>query len=250
MLWKTLAGRCIYRSDQIRVYDNYFFRWLKFNSSAFQSLLNKFMPYKPALNYVKALTFVARQHPGDCCMFGLGGAGVAHALSPLLHNYSLTAVEMNAEVIEVAKRYFMADRLPNLTMIQDDASHFAKHCQQTFNHLLIDIADANDFPTSCKNKDFFLNCQRLLSTQGVLVINVANAYEYQFIFTMLKQQFGNNIITLPVKSCVNIIFIATASDNFNWLLETFNSNKEIKKIFWDTKWGYMVDFNYNIIPFL
>ncbi|MGQ3889049.1 spermidine synthase [Legionella sp. CNM-1927-20] len=245
MLWQTLAGRCIYRSDHIRVYDNYFFRWLKFNSNAFQSLINKLTPSRPALNYVKALTFAARQRPGNCCMLGLGGAGVAHALAPLLQSYTLTAVEMNSEVIDVARRYFMLERLTNLTVIQEEASAFMAHCQQTFRHLLIDIADANDFPASCKNKDFFLNCQRILSSQGILAINIANAYEHQFIFTMLKHQFASSIITLPVKRCVNIIFMATHKDNFNSLLGYFNQSNEVKQLVWDQKWGYIAYLHYD-----
>ncbi|WP_419418778.1 spermidine synthase [Legionella sp. D16C41] len=244
MLWKSLAGRCIYRSDNIRVYDNYFFRWLKFNSNAFQSLISKFSPHKPALNYVKALTFVARNIPGNCCMLGLGGAGVAHVLAPFLKSYTLTAVEMSPEVIEVAQHYFMLNQLANLTVIQDEANHFITTCQQTFSHLIIDIADANDFPTSCKNQAFFANCERILTPTGIVAVNIANAYEYPIIFTKLKQQFGSNIITLPVKGCVNLIFIATRKNNFNTLLNCFKSSKEIKNLIWDKQWGYMADLDY------
>ncbi|STX29263.1 spermidine synthase [Legionella beliardensis] len=244
MLWKSLAGRCIYRSDNMRVFDNYFFRWLKFNSNAFQSLLNKHAPHRPALNYVKALTFAARQLPGDTCMLGLGGASVAHTLAPRLHSGTLTAVEMNAEVIDVATHYFMVDKLKNLVIVHDEAHHFIKHCQQNFKHLLIDISDANSFPSSCNNKEFFIHCARLISNQGILAINIANAYEHQAIFSMLQQQFGNNIITIPVKRCVNIIFIATFKDNFNHLIHYFKNTKEVKQLIWDKKWGCMANLRY------
>ena len=84
-MWKTFAGRCIYASPNgAKVYQNLRYRWLTLGSDAIQTLLHRYQPQHFGLNYVNQLTFAAKHTPGDSCLLGLGGAGVAHALAPYL----------------------------------------------------------------------------------------------------------------------------------------------------------------------
>lgn len=242
MLWKTLGGRCLKRTaNGARIYDNYFFRWLTLDSDALQTVLNKFHPHKAGLNYINALIFMARETPGDCCMLGLGGAAIAHALSPCISGFRISAVEYSDEIINLAAQYFMTDLLSNLDVIHEEASVFVNNCPQQFKHLMVDLFNAESFPATCYNDHFFANCKRLLLPGGFLAVNLANRSEQRPIFDMIKKQFASSMITIPIKKCTNLIVIATKNDSITPLLSIFRQSKQLKKLTWDEYWGCVAE---------
>ncbi len=216
MMWKTFAGRCIYHSPTgIRVLQNPLFRWLQFESKAIQTLLNRYCPHRPGLSYIKLLILAAQLQPTSCCMLGLGGGGVAHALSKVLGPEKLTIVENSAEVIDVASRFFMIDQLNNLVVVQEDASSFVQKWTKQFHHLLVDLFDATHFPAQCNNEEFFANCRRLLTPEGILAVNLANRHEQWPILQLIQQQFPHSTITLPSSNSPNVIVLAQNSDSIS-----------------------------------
>ncbi|ARG97346.1 spermidine synthase [Legionella micdadei] len=237
-MWKTFAGHCIYQSTSgIRVFQNPIFRWLQFDSRAIQTLINRYCPQKPGLSYIKSLIFAVTLQPESCCMLGLGGGGAAHALSPLLGKDKLVIVERDDEVIDVASRFFMINQLENLSIIHQEANLFIRECQTQFQHLLVDLFDANAFPTSCNNDEFFLHCKRLLKPGGILAVNLANRHEQWPIFQLIQKSFQRSTIVLPVLDSPNMIVLAQNSDSMDTLLNRLKKNKTCKKITWDSKWG-------------
>jgi len=243
MLWKTRYGRCIYRgADDLAVYDNLYFRWLMLGGDALQTVLNKFAPYKPALAYINPLICAAKADPGTTCMLGLGGAGVAHALSPVLNDKLLTAVELSNDVISTASRFFMLNKLANIEVINDDANLFVSSCTRQFKHLLIDLSNAYSFPANCNNAIFFENCQRLLTADGVLAINIANWHEQRIFFEKLVSLFNNAIVCIPVKNCANVIFLASNSKSPDPLLAMLENNSDVRQLTWESNWGYVATF--------
>jgi spermidine synthase len=237
-MWKTFAGRRIYKSASgIYVFQNPFFRWLQFDSDAFQTVLNRYFPEKPGLSYLKPLLWPVQLQPSSCCMLGLGGAGAAHALSPFLNHSKLTIVEANAEVIDIARRYFMLDKLTNLNILHQDANLFVQECQLQFQYVLVDLFTADSFPHHCNTDAFFSNCKRLLKPEGILVVNLANRHEQWPIFQLIKQQFSLSTLALPIADCSNMIIFARNNGSITPLLELLKMNKKIKTVVWDAKWG-------------
>ena len=238
--WKTIGGRCIYQSPNgIRIIDNYFFRWLMFDSLALQTLINKHSPKKSGLYYVDVLSLAAREKPGNCCLLGLGGAGIAHALAPYLKAYTLTAIEQSQEIIDIAARFFMTNTLANLDIIHSEASLFVSDCHTTFQHVMVDLFNANNFPDSCNNDDFFMNCRRILLPEGILAVNLANQSEQWTLFSKIKHLFNGMTVIIPVKKCANLIVLASKSDNLSSLLALLDDCKDIKRLVWDEQWGCM-----------
>lgn len=241
MIWKTFAARCIYQSQSgTRVYENMIFRWLKFESKAIQTLINKYYPESPALHYIKPLIFMAQQFPSDCCLLGLGGAGAAHALAPFISPYKISAVEISPEIIDVASRFFMADTLSQLDIIQQDAFQFLEQTPRQFRHILVDLFNADQFPAHCTNAAFFALCHDRLSQDGILAVNLANSREQRPVFELMQQQFGHNMVSIPVGGCANLVILASNSDNKHFLRNFFKSHRQIKRMAWDTEWGNLV----------
>jgi spermidine synthase len=239
-MWKTFAGRCLYQSPQgTRVFQNLLFRWLQFDSKALQTVLNRYGRHKPGLNYIKYLIMAAELKPQNCCMFGLGGGGAAHALSPLLGDFQLTIIENSAEIIELAKRFFWLDQLKNIKIIHQDASEFLCESVIKFDHLLIDLFTANNFPSQCNNDQFFINCKKALTPEGILAVNVANIHEYKPLFQLIQKQFSHSTLVISVPGSANLIIMAQNSPSINPLLERLRKNRRFKQLSWTENWGYV-----------
>lgn len=239
--WQTYFGTRIHRSPNgVEIYQNLFFRWLTFGSSAIQTLNYRYQPAKANLAYVKFLTVAARFQIGKTCLLGLGGAGVAHVLAPYLLDESIDAVEKNAEVIELATKYFMIQEIKNLNVIHQDAAIYIQNTTTKYQHILVDLFNANSFPRHCNNLNFIESCQQSLLPNGVLAINVANLHEQESIFHYMRQQFKHCTVVLPVAKTTNVIILGYNGSSLNSFLTLLSHN--IKKLTWDTKWGCIAHY--------
>jgi precorrin-6B methylase 2 len=236
-MWQTKFGRCIYTSPSgYKLYDNYFYRWLTLGSSALQSVINKRNPKKPILYYLPALTLMARAQPDRCCLLGVGGASVAQILSTSTH--AITAVDSSEEILDIAQRFFMADKIPNLSLVHQNASLFLEDTQEQYPHLIIDLYDDRQFPKECNNDRFFQACQDKLSRDGFLAINLANFNEQWAIFALVKKHFKNTLV-FPIKKSANMVIIASNHDERDVFINNLLLSKEVKRIQLVTDWGYV-----------
>ena len=242
--WKMIGGRCIYQSPSgAKVYQNLRYRWLTFNSLAIQTLIHRRHPERAELRYIKQLSIAIRSQPADCCLLGLGGAGVAHLITPYLGSSKILAVESSAAVIDIANTYFMTDRLNNLSIIHQNAELFVQQCNTRFQHIMVDLFDSNSFPTQCNTDDFFQNCRRLLLPDGILALNIANLDEQWPVFQRINSHFHQRTVSLPVKGLSNMIVLACNSSSINPLLDLLKTNSCLKKLSWDPRWGCIADIS-------
>ncbi|HAT8180148.1 TPA: hypothetical protein JA361_11960 [Legionella pneumophila] len=242
IMWKTKFGKCIYISPSgYKVYQNLLYRWLTLGSEAWQTVINRYIPHRPGLHYLQILTLMARKFPNDCCLLGLGGAGIAHLLSAQKTMHSIVAVETSEEVIQIAKQFFMTDLIPNFTIIHQSAQDFVRENKNVFQHLILDLYDATHFPDECHSMDFFIHCRKQLTDDGFLAVNLANAQEQWELVQLIKKQFPSNII-IPIKKCANIVVIASKNDNKDFFIKQVKNTNEIKKIAWVKDWGYIAEY--------
>ncbi len=241
-MWKTIGGRCIYQSPSgSKVYQNVLYRWLTLDSEAIQTLINRWYPQRYELGYVHHLTLAVREQPADCCLLGLGGAGVAHSLAPYLRNIQLLAVESDADIIGIAKTYFMTARLDHMSVIHQDADVFVRQCNRRYQHVMIDLFDAHSFPTHCNTRDFFAHCYRLLLPGGILALNLANLHEQWPIFNQLRENFQQRTVSMPVKGSANMVILACNSPSIAPLLDLLKKSHHLKKLSWDARWGCIAE---------
>ncbi|MFI4962422.1 MAG: spermidine synthase [Legionellales bacterium] len=237
-MWQTKIGTCIYVSPSgYRVYQNLFFRWLTLGSSALQTVIYRPCYQKPVLQYLSALTLMAKTYPNPACLLGLGGAAVAQMLSaqPLL------AVDISAEVIDIAKQFFKADAITNLNIVQNNAIDFLRNNEVRFPHILVDLYNANNYPQECATNEFFALSKMALAEEGFVSINLANISEQWPILRLIKNQFKSYVV-IPVKKSANMVIIASKSDDKEWLVSKLKATGTIKKIVWDGVWGYVAEF--------
>lgn len=242
-MWKTKASRTIFQSPSgISVHQNMLYRWLTINSDALQTLINRHCPQSPALPYIQPLITPARLNPGDCCLLGLGGGGVSHALNQDLKGSMMTAVEQNVEIIQIAKQYFFIEKIQPLSIIHQDAMQFVQESQAQFLHILVDLYNANSFPKHCANQSFFSHCKRLLAINGVLAVNLPDALQQKPLFNYIREAFSQHTISLPVPGTANMIVLAIHADTIRPLIDLLA--KQFKKLIWDANWGYVAEFHF------
>ena len=239
MKWKTLAGRCIYQSKSgIKVKENMVYRWLTFDSNAIQTLINRHHPSHPAMQYIQPMTMVARANPGQSCLLGLGGAGVAHAL---MGHSCLDTVESSLDVIEIAAAFFMTSQIKNLNVIHQDAFLFVQHTEYRYQHLMVDLFNANSFPEHCNNAEFFEHCRRVLLPNGTLAVNLANISEQWPLFCHIRELFFQCTVSIPVKGTANMIVLAYKGGSIKPLLNILEGQPYSKRIVWDARWGCVAE---------
>lgn len=240
--WQTFAGKNIFHQHDIYVYENLWYRWLTFNSTALQTLINKRSPHKAILTYIPPLVAPSRLQPGNTCLFGLGGGGVLHHLNHYYPLDNLVIIETSAIVIDVAASYFYIDRYAGINIIQQDAAQFIATTNQQFDHLLIDIYAANKFPGTCFNEQFFRKCLDHLSLSGVLAINIVNPEEQKIICQWLTSSPEYTTLVIPIAQSTNIICYAGRKKTIKELINKLHNSKQLKKLYWDSNWGNIGQF--------
>lgn len=241
--WKTAFSKCIFDyNNEIKIYDNYVYRWLTFASPYIQTLISQFKPHRPELQYMRPLTIAARRQKNKTCLFGLGGGGLVHYLNNL--EIDLTVIENNNLVIDLAHKYFFLNTLQNFHVEKINALEFVKVTAEKYAHLLIDIHDAYNFPEECLNFEFFASCKKILNPNGVLAINICNMQDLCTVHKFLKAIYQNKIILIPIKGYANTILIASEDYSLNNILKIYSHNPEINALTWDEKFGYIATFNH------
>ncbi|MBL7478940.1 spermidine synthase [Legionella bononiensis] len=241
-MWKTKLGQCIYTSPSgYKVFQNSIYRWLTLGSEALQTVINRRKPQNPILHYLPALTLMARNYPDNCCLFGLGGAGIPHMLKTITPNQSITAVECSEEVIQISKSYFMVNQLPKLEIIHQNASEFVQSTSLLYKHLIVDLYDAHNFPKECTTDNFFISCHNRLTEDGFLAVNLANYKEQWELVQTIKKQF-NTAIVIPIKHCANLVLVAAKNPNKEVFIEQINATGEMKNISWTQSWGTLGEY--------
>ena len=72
----------------------------------------------------------------EALLLGMGGGSIAHELVSMGHN--LDIVELDANAIPIARKYFNYDDTKS-TIFIDDARHFVNQCQKKYDVIVIDV---------------------------------------------------------------------------------------------------------------
>lgn len=239
-MWQTILGQTLYQSKQgVCVKQNLFYRWLTVQTQIIQTCIHRYHPEYPALPYLPFFIFPSQISPGDTCLLGLGGAGVAHALNRHPFKTKLLAVEINQEIIEVAARFFMTKKLKHLRIQHQDAHLFLQVNRHRFKHILVDLFTESAFPNSCKNHHFFELCRAHLELNGILMVNIPSREEQWPIFDLISDVFSKRTMVFVVPKSENILVMAINNGGIDQWLDIIRQNYKLKSLIWDLQWGYL-----------
>lgn len=110
-------------------------------------------------------------------ILGLGGGTLAHLISKNFPNVEIVSVEWDNVMLDVAKKYFDLDLIPNHRVIVDDAMKVVIEPEEfdispsSFDVLIVDIVNGEMYPDLGKTGNFIAAIKRLVTPGGIIVFN-------------------------------------------------------------------------------
>ena len=100
-----------------------------------------------------------------------GGSVVKTLINEAGYKNKITAVEIDANVIEIAKKYFELDLIPNFDIILDDAFEFVLKTKEKYDLIIIDVFQDTKMPNFLF-EDFYINrLLEILEPNGMFLFN-------------------------------------------------------------------------------
>ena len=170
-------------------------RSLHLDSPTVQSSMNLDDPSELVLSYSRAmmawLMFVPT--PRHITHIGLGGGSFARWIDAFLPDAAQTAVEINPQVIQIARMLF---ELPfegeKFEILEADGAEYVKTLNGGTDVLLVDGFDGEQIIDDLVGEDFFQDCFRALSANGVFAANWwSGDKRYGLFYERLARSFVN-----------------------------------------------------------
>ena len=118
-------------------------------------------------------------------LLGLGGGTMAHLISRNYPEAQIVTVELDKEMINIAKKYFDIDSIPNLRVINEDALKVVVEPGEnqilpgTFDVLIVDIYNGGNYPDLGKTGNFIAAVRRLVKSDGLVIFNRIYTKDHQ-----------------------------------------------------------------------
>ena len=190
-------------------------RSLHLGSETVQSSMNVDYPAELVLSYSRAMMawLLFAENVRHITQIGLGGGSFVRWIDAHLSEVAQTAVEINPQVISVARGLF---ELPfegeKFEIIEADGAEYIKTLRGGTDVLLVDGFDGVQIIDALVAEPFFADCRTALSEHGIFVTNWwSGDKRYQRFVERLLNVFEGRVLELPAESHGNMAVMAFQS---------------------------------------
>jgi spermidine synthase len=189
--------------DKPFVVDNGPRRFLHFDFGAIQSVMELSNPVRLALAYTrKMMAFLLfNRTPKRILLLGLGGGSLAKFCYANLPATSLTAIEVNPDVIALRDEFGVpADDHRFRVINADGAAHISvlKHSKDV---ILADACDRRGIAAELGSVEFYRKARRRLSASGIFVANICGDKDSAAAhLAKLRDAFDDELLSLRVQA--------------------------------------------------
>jgi len=128
---------------------------------------------------------------GKVLVLGLGGGSILELLrKDFSFTGSITAVEIDPKIIEIAKDEFKILQYEPLQIICQDAVDFVQTDTQSYQTLIVDIFIDTQIPTPFLEVDFWQQTTKLLQPDAVIIFNAGIKNTHQAAIDLLIEQIA------------------------------------------------------------
>ena len=161
---------------RIRVEEDEEARYMYFDRTL-QSAMNLKDPTALRLIYSRytSLGFALRPDAKKMLLIGLGGGSIPKKLLQEFPSLQIDAVELDPEVIQIAKTHFNVRESKNLRLHAQDGRMFLTRTQNQYDIIMLDAYFTDAMPFHLATKEFFELAQRKLAPNGIIVANLISA---------------------------------------------------------------------------
>ena len=149
-------------------------RHLQFSAGALQSRMRLDDPYALIAPYTRQMMsfLLFDPDPEHILLIGLGGGSLAKFCYRHLRHTRITVVESDARVIALRDAFCIPVDDHRFRVVHDDGARYVARYAQPADAILVDAFDDAGVSPSLATQDFFREASRLLSSTGVLIMNL------------------------------------------------------------------------------
>ena len=148
----------------------------------FDNLMQGFVPARPGLeiapNYTDGLLVslaLPARPPRSVVVIGLGAGMIPSRLSARAPEVEVTSIDIDPEVVEVARRYFgFAPGPRDRVLVGDGRRELEREVRQA-DAIFVDAYFSDSAPFHLMTKEFYARCRERLSPDGVVAANFVGA---------------------------------------------------------------------------
>ena len=122
-----------------------------------------------------SLGFTFRADAKKMLLIGLGGGSIPKKLNKEFPNLEIDAVELDPEVIKIAKDHFNIKESKQLRLHAQDGRLFLTRTQNQYDIIMLDAYFTDAMPFHLATKQFFELAQKKLTPNGIIVANLISA---------------------------------------------------------------------------
>lgn len=225
--------------DKPFVVDNGRRRFLHFDFGSIQSAMDLSDPGRLALAYTrKMMAFLLfKRDPERLLLLGLGGGSIAKFCYRNLPDSSLTAIEVNGDVIALREEFGIPADDHRFRVVHADGAAYLAQLSRRQDVILVDAFDRAGMATGLDSAEFYRVARTRLNTGGVLVANLCGSdSSIRAQLAMIRDAFGDELLTMRVRVDGNIIAFAFKGRR------PVSRGKRIEKAAEDLKRRFRLDF--------
>jgi len=205
----TLVASCDVESGKIKVQDGAGFRWLVSGGRSVQTLMLLAVPTKLLLpNHIAMLFGLLLIDDVDSLLsLGMGGGSFERFFRQHYPQCSITSVESNHEIIQVAHDYFGVPT--DLRVVSGYAQEYVRTTKRRYDLVLCDIFEREKNPACLSDPDFYQDIKSKLSPEGVLVLNTIPESDQSLLVVLQALRVSFSLVYLcPVSNHGNMVIVA------------------------------------------
>ncbi|MBV8048876.1 MAG: polyamine aminopropyltransferase [Paludibacterium sp.] len=187
-------------------------RSLHLGSETIQSSMNLEDPTDLVLSYSRAMMgfLLFNDAPAHILQIGLGGGSLARYIDFYLRDAQSVAVDINPQVINVARAFFaLPEEGERFEVVEADGAEYVRIFRDSTDVILVDGFDGLQIVDALTTEDFFVDCRRALTADGIFVTNWwSGDKRYMTFLERLLGVFEGRVLELPSASHGNVAVMA------------------------------------------
>jgi spermidine synthase len=205
-------GDSLYHHIRVSEQDGY--RYLSFNRTrGSQSKISVSDPYSLQFPYTKTAFIVPsfmEKDPRRILLIGLGGGSIPKAMAKCYPDADIDIVEIDEDVVAVAKKYFYFNPTSNMKITIMDGRRFLRSVKDKYDIIFLDAYDDMSIPFHLTTREFFELVKQRLYENGIVAANIWGPNTDEFYLSEVKtyQDVFSNVYMIDAVPSNNYILIA------------------------------------------
>jgi spermidine synthase len=210
--FKHWRRRSVADAGSVYVTETFGVRSLHIESDTIQSSMRLARPNDLELAYTRSMMAFLLFHGAvrSALLVGLGGGSLAKFIYHRMPQTRCEVVEVNPDVVSIARRFFMVPAPDERLAIQVcDGGEFVAREGAGYDVILVDGYDGDSLVKELSSRAFFTNCLKRLNARGMLVVNLwGSDRKFDDYLKRIEDTFPAGTLCLPAEKPGNIVAFA------------------------------------------